>query len=106
MGAIDRAADFIHREARLLDRRRFEHHVGEEPAGGVASALGAYANPDGGFGHALESDLRTSASQPVAVNVALSIFIEVGADKADLVRGCARKRDDRALLVLRDWDRL
>ncbi len=44
MDAIDRAADFIHREARLLDRRRFEHHVGEEPAGGVVGALGAYAN--------------------------------------------------------------
>ena len=42
-------------------------------------ALQAYRNDDGGFGHALEPDMRAPPSQPVGVHTALEILHEVGA---------------------------
>ncbi|MNP14311.1 Prenyltransferase and squalene oxidase repeat protein [compost metagenome] len=43
----------------------------------MLQALGAYQNEDGGFGHALEPDMRCPESQPVATEVGLLILSEV-----------------------------
>jgi hypothetical protein len=64
--------------ARVLDRRRFEHHFGGAPAEPVVDALRAHANPDGGLGHGLEPDLRDPASQPAAVETALRVLDHAG----------------------------
>ena len=50
-------------------------------------AAAAYRNPDGGFGHALEPDGRTPASQPAAVELALRTLHEADAWDAELVAG-------------------
>jgi hypothetical protein len=79
MTDLDRAADFIWRHARLIDRHRFAHlflGAGAEP---VVRALRAHQNPDGGAGHALEPDLRTPTSQPGAVQHVLEMLAECGA---------------------------
>lgn len=71
------AKNFVWRHARLLDRHRFSYlFLGGEPEP-VVSALRAYQNPDGGFGHALEPDLRGPASQPGPAEHALQILDEV-----------------------------
>ena len=72
-----RAADFIWRNARLLDRHRFAHLFLGAPAAPVVGALRAYQNADGGFGNALEPDKRCPDSQPVDVEVALRILDEI-----------------------------
>jgi hypothetical protein len=74
---VARAADFIWRSARLLDRARFAHlffHGAREP---VLAALRAYQNVDGGFGHALEPDVRAPTSQPGAVRSALEMLDQI-----------------------------
>lgn len=74
---VARAADFLWRSARLLDRARFAYlfcHGAREP---VLAALRAYQNVDGGFGHALEPDLRAPLSQPAAVRSALEILDQI-----------------------------
>jgi hypothetical protein len=79
MTDLDAAADFIWRHARLIDRHRFAHlflGAGAEP---VVCALRAYQNPDGGFGHALEPDIRTPTSQPGASMHVLEMLAETGA---------------------------
>jgi hypothetical protein len=76
MGAAER---FMRLNARLIDRHRFAWHFGDGPAEAVLTALRAYANPDGGFGNALEPDLRGAASQPVPAQHALEILHETGA---------------------------
>jgi hypothetical protein len=48
--------------------------------------VAAYRNDDGGFGHALEPDLRAAASQPAAVEMALRIMDAAGAWDEQLVR--------------------
>jgi hypothetical protein len=75
---VERAADFIWRSARLLDRQRFAHIFQAAPAAPVVAAVLAYQNPDGGFGNALEPDKRCPDSQPVDVETALRILDELG----------------------------
>ena len=78
--ALDAAERFILRGARLIDRFRFDHLFRGGPATAVVAALRPYANADGGFGNALEPDLRGSGSQPEPVAVALRILDETGDD--------------------------
>jgi hypothetical protein len=78
METLDRAEAFLWVNARLLDRRRFAFHFqGGDPAH-VIDALRPYQNADGGFGHALEPDLRGPESQPVSSELALAVMDEVG----------------------------
>ncbi len=71
------ATDFIHSSARLLDRHRFGHLLeGADPAP-VLHTLRAYRNPDGGFGHAVEPDMRGPVSQPVGVHTVMEILHEI-----------------------------
>lgn len=86
---LDRAAGFIWRHARLIDRHRFAHRLLGAPAGPILAALRAYQNADGGFGNALEPDIRTPDSQPVPVEAALRILDETGCfDDAMVARAC------------------
>ena len=55
---------------RLLLERRFEGGLAE----GVVSALAVYQNEDGGFGQALEPDLRSPSSSAEASGIGLSIL--------------------------------
>lgn len=89
MTRLDRARDFIQREARLIDRRLFEAGFDGGDPRAVLAALGAYQNSDGGFGHALEADTRTGASQPLYAEVALEYMTDAGvADHQMARRAC------------------
>jgi hypothetical protein len=80
--ALDAAEQFVLRNGRLLDRHRFAHRFRGGPGDAVVAALRPYANPDGGFGNALEPDLRGAGSQPEPVAVALRILDETDAGTA------------------------
>jgi hypothetical protein len=83
---IDRGAaeSFIWSAARLVDRHRYSTLFADAPAGPILAALRGYRNPDGGFGHALEPDLRGPASQPAPTLYALETLNEAGAADSDL----------------------
>src|ERR1700758_2528390 len=83
---FDAAADFLAAGARVLDRRVFERLFADGAAEPVRDAVAAYRNADGGFGHALEPDLRTPASPPAAVEMALRIMDLADAWDESLVR--------------------
>lgn len=72
------AEHFMMRNARLIDRHRYTFHFQGGPIAPIRSALEAYRNVDGGYGNALEPDLRGHGSQPRAVEVALRILDELG----------------------------
>lgn len=84
---FDAAAGFIAANARVLDQRRFERLFGDGAAQPVRDAVAAYRNEDGGFGHALEPDLRDPASQPAAAEMALRMMDETGSWDDEMVRG-------------------
>jgi hypothetical protein len=74
---VSRARGFMAAHARLLDRRRFELLFAGGTPEAVLAALRAYRNPDGGFGHGLEPDLRAPESQPAAAFHAFEVLAEV-----------------------------
>lgn len=83
------AEQFLLREARLLERRVFEHRFRDGSADAVARALLAFRNDDGGFGNALESDIRGRSSQPVPLERALELLDEIDAFDPEVVTaGC------------------
>ena len=84
---IAAAEQYVHANARLLERHRLAVLLGGASAAPVVDALRAYRNPDGGFGHALEPDVRDPGSQPAATLHALWILTEVGATDDPMVAG-------------------
>jgi hypothetical protein len=71
---FDAAAHFMAARARVIDRRVFQRLFQDGAAGPVRAAVAAYRNDDGGFGHGLEPDVRTPASQPAATEMALRVM--------------------------------
>ena len=90
--------------ARLLDRHRLAVLLHGAPSAPVLAALRAYRNPDGGFGHALEPDVRSPDSETTAALHALEVLSEIAAlddpmvaDIAALGRGHRRSGRRRAV---------
>jgi hypothetical protein len=72
------ARQFIHTQARLLERLLFAVQFEHADPAAVGHLISAYQNPDGGLGHALEPDLRCPESQPLFVEVGISALHEAG----------------------------
>ncbi|QNA75721.1 hypothetical protein C8250_030975 [Streptomyces sp. So13.3] len=78
---LARAEHFVWQTARVLEQRRFTFHFldgSDAAAEAVETALNAYRNDDGGFGHALEPDLRGPVSQPLPTAHALRVLDGIG----------------------------
>lgn len=96
---VQAAENFIWSTARLVDRHRYSFLFKGGRAEPVIDALRGYRNPDGGFGHGLEPDLRSPESQPAPTLYALEILNEVGASEHEMTRGA---RDWIASIADRD----
>ncbi|MFJ4714236.1 hypothetical protein [Streptomyces sp. NPDC088785] len=78
---LARAEHFIWLTARVLEQRRFAHDFlagSSAAADAVETALTAYRNEDGGYGHGLEPDLRGPVSQPLHTAHALRVLDSIG----------------------------
>ncbi|MER6676316.1 hypothetical protein [Streptomyces sp. NPDC000983] len=73
-----RAEQFVWLTARVLEQRLFAYHFLHGDADPVETALDAYRNDDGGYGHGLEPDLRGPVSQPLPTAHALRVLDAVG----------------------------
>lgn len=80
--AFARAERFLRERARPLEAALFEHDVHGADPDAVLTALGAFQNEDGGFGHGLEPDAATPSSGALATSVALQhlAWLEVPGD--------------------------
>ncbi|MCC3763125.1 hypothetical protein K3N28_08585 [Glycomyces sp. TRM65418] len=88
--AFAAAERYLILNARLIDRARFAYRFHDGPVSPVLHAVRAYQNPDGGFGSAIEPDLRGTGSQPQGVETALWALDDVGAfDEAIVLSACA-----------------
>ena len=86
---IDKAADFIWHSARLLERVRFQYLFLDGSREAVLDALRAYQNPDGGFGNAIEPDLRAPVSLPIPTWMAFVVMDQIGCfDEVMVQRAC------------------
>ncbi|WP_328355478.1 hypothetical protein OG800_14895 [Streptomyces sp. NBC_00445] len=73
-----RAEQFVWLTARVLEQRLFAHHFLHGSPDPVETALDAYRNEDGGYGHALDPDLRGPVSQPLHTGLALRVLDSIG----------------------------
>jgi hypothetical protein len=76
-----KAREFIHCNARPLERSLYAWHFEDGEKEDVLRELGEFQNTDGGFGRALEPDLRFSGSSVAATTWALQILREVSTDR-------------------------
>lgn len=74
----NQARSFIYKNARPLDLARWKYLFEGGSKEDVLTALAAYQNDDGGFGHALEPDCWNPSSSPIQTWVATEIIEEIG----------------------------
>ena len=75
--ALGRACQFLVTQARPLERALFEHRFEGATVDGALAELARFQNEDGGFGQALEPDLRTPSSSALATGIGLRMLIEL-----------------------------
>lgn len=86
---VESAERYVLANARLIDRHRLAVLLRAASDALVRDALRAYRNPDGGFGHALEPDVRAPESEPAATVHALEVLAEIDALDDPMVAGAA-----------------
>jgi hypothetical protein len=89
--AYRRARDFMQQHARPLERALFAHQFEGGARSDVLDALARFQNADGGFGHALEPDVRLPDSSAIATLTGLDVLRDVGTDAS--VPGLRRALD-------------
>lgn len=72
--AFANARQFLKEHARSLEKARFEHDFEQGSAAAILSALAAFQNADGGFGHGLEPDVRSPHSSVICTSIAFQIL--------------------------------
>jgi hypothetical protein len=75
--AFARARQFLMTQSRPLERALFGHRFEGAGVEGVLDELARFQNEDGGFGRALEPDLRTPSSSALATGIGLRMLREL-----------------------------
>ncbi|MEE8045500.1 MAG: hypothetical protein V3T49_01535, partial [Dehalococcoidia bacterium] len=75
--AFEKASEFIAKTARPLERAQFDLHFGSGSIDAVLDELQKFQNDDGGFGHAVEPDVRMPHSSPFISSVAFQVIREL-----------------------------
>lgn len=83
------AQDFLLTQARPLERALYMRFFLDGAYADVVTALSAHQNPDGGFGHALEPDVRAPESSALGTSIALRWFCEAGVPGSEPMVGQA-----------------
>jgi len=69
-----------------LGAAMIRHHWQDGPAQPIIDALAAYQNPDGGFAHELEVDIKSPVSNPFAARLAMQVLLSVKGDSGGDLR--------------------
>lgn len=72
--SLKKARDFVYANGVLWERALFGFLFEDRPLAHLHQALLSYKNPDCGWGHALEHDIRTPDSHPLSLEYLLSIL--------------------------------
>jgi len=75
--AFEKASEFILNNARPIDRAQYEYHFGNGSVDRVVEELETFQNDDGGFGHAIEPDIRMPNSSPFLGTLAFQVLREL-----------------------------
>jgi len=89
--AIDlgKARDFVYRSGTLLERALFAWLFEGGSLERLQQNILCYKNPDGGFGHGLEHDLKAPQSNPLALEYLLGMMKHTGIPAGSIFEGTA-----------------
>ncbi len=79
--SFDKAKKFVLKNARPLDKALFRFTFENGSVEDVINELVKYQNSDGGFGHGLEPDIRSSLSSPIATTIAFQYLNRLDLEK-------------------------
>src|SRR4030067_637953 len=79
--AFEKSRRLIETTARPLEIAMFRHAFDGASGESVVEALKKYQNTDGGFGHALEPDLRTNESSALCTSIAFRVLRSIQAER-------------------------
>lgn len=77
--------DYLEESARPMDLALYDFHFNVEKSYIVLSELTKYQNEDGGFGNAIEPDLRMPNSSALGTSVAFQYLSEIGVNSKEQV---------------------
>lgn len=83
------ARDFVYANGVLWERALFAYLFQDGVVERLHACLYAYKNHDGGFGHALEHDIRCPESHPLALEFLLGMMSKCGVSAGTLLDGTA-----------------
>ncbi len=81
------ARDFVYQNGTLWERALFAYLFQGGSVERLQSCLRSYKNPDNGYGHALEHDLRCPESHPAALEFLLFVLVTFRIPPGDLLYG-------------------
>ncbi len=70
-----KAQDFVYSNGTLAERALFAYLFEDGTLEHLHQCLACYRNPDGGWGHGLEHDIKTPDSHPLALEYILSVMV-------------------------------
>ena len=82
---LEKTSLYLKNNARPVDYALFEYHFQSGSPEKVLDEIAAFQNEDGGFGKALEPDLRLPKSTPLATCMAFQIIKEIDANETNEV---------------------
>src|SRR5829696_1658490 len=80
-----KARDYVYSNGQLWERVLFAYCFQDSSVEQVHSALRAYRNADGGYGNALEHDMRYPLSHPLALEFLLRVLHDTALPAGDLL---------------------
>lgn len=87
MVSLKKARYYVHAHGNLWERALWNYLFDGGSADRVQRILSGYKNPDGGFGHGLEHDIKAPMSNPLMLEFLLSVMRDTGLPPGDLLAG-------------------
>jgi hypothetical protein len=87
MVSVERARCYIHAHGNLWERALWEHLFAGGTPERVQACLLPYKNPDGGWGHGLEHDIKAPLSNPLMLEFLLSVMRDTGLPQGSILDG-------------------
>lgn len=82
--SLEKAKEWIQKNGRPLEKALMKFHFDGKSSQRIVDALKAFKNPDGGFGNAMEPDLRTPASSILGTSIAFQVLRSLKTENIDL----------------------
>ena len=87
MVSVDKALCYVHAHGNLWERALWDHLFADGSRERVYACLLPYKNPDGGWGHGLEHDIKAPMSNPLMLEFLLSVLRDTGLPPGSLLDG-------------------